>query len=142
MISKRYFLMGTASAMVTPDVFSSSSPVRSSTVLAGASLPPLGEAPDLQAWRHYLQQDFELIEGGKRWNVSLDDICSLDGTTGAQPTEQFVLGFVSKDPGRISSGLHSLTHANGQTATLYLTQSGQGTQQAMRAEFNLLQRLA
>ena len=138
MMNKRSFMVGAAGAMVGTDLLAC--PGRSAsmtTTTSAAFLPALGEASlGLQAWMAYLHQPFELAQQGR--SLTLRSLKLLDGE-GALPTQQFVLGFVGDEAqAALESGVYTLRHANGHSATLYLARVGTGLRPAMRADFNLL----
>lgn len=136
MINKREFLVGAAGAVAATQVLAATTPTTGS--LAADGLPLLAGSTGLAAWTPYLGQRFSLTDGHQRWTVTLDKAEALATADHQVRTEQFVLGFVNADSGRIPVGVHGLRHANGQGMLINLNDSGMQPQQALRAEFNLL----
>ena len=141
MINKRGFLLGAASAVAAPQVLAAAASPLAAGELAADGLPMLHNDPGLAAWRPYLGQAFALTDGRQTWQVTLNQAdARVPGELPAR-TEQFVLGFTrpGQGQGQIPAGVHALRHANGQGLLIHLADDGP---QAMRAEFNLLLRLA
>ena len=147
MMNKRSFLVGAAGALVAsqaPAFARASAPLSSSLTLSPTSsltLSPtaaLGEAPGLREWQAYVQQRFALVGGGslRLGHIELRDACHSGGSA----CEQFVLGFDNPGGRPVTAGIHTLRHANGQRASIYLEPTTRGEQQTLRAVFNLLPR--
>ena len=147
MMNKRSFLVGAAGALVAsqvPAFARASAPLSSSLTLSPTSsltsspTASLGEAPGLREWQAYVQQRFALVGGGslRLGHIEMHDDCHSGGSA----CEQFVLGFDNPGGHPVSAGIHTLRHANGQRASIYLEPTTRGEQQTLRAVFNLLPR--
>ena len=139
MMNKRSFLVGAAGALVAsqaPALARAPAPLSSSPT--SSLTAALGEAPGLREWQAYLQQRFALVGGGslRLGHIELRDACSSGGSA----CEQFVLGFDNPGGRPVPAGIHTLRHANGQRASIYLEPTTRGEQQTLRAVFNLLPR--
>ena len=141
MMNKRSFLVGAAGALVASQApafarASASAPLSSSLTLSPTA--SLGEAPGLREWQAYVQQRFALDDGGslRLGHIEMRDACSSGGSA----CEQFVLGFDNPGGRPVPAGIHTLRHANGQRASIYLEPTTRGEQQTLWAVFNLLPR--
>ena len=139
MMNKRSFLVGAAGALVASQAAAfarASAPLSSS--LTSSPTAALGEAPGLREWQAYVQQRFALVGGGslRLGHIEMRDACSSGGSA----CEQFVLGFDNPGGRPVPAGIHTLRHANGQRASIYLEPTTRGEQQTLRAVFNLLPR--
>lgn len=141
MMNKRSFLVGAVGAVIA-----SQAPALALTrgapaqPLASSPTTTLGEAPGLREWQAYAQERFALVGGGSLLlgGIEMRGACNSGNTA----CEQFVLGFVNPGGRPVAAGIHTLRHANGQQASIYLEPTAHGKHQTLRAVFNLLPRVA
>ncbi len=139
LMNKRRFLVSAGGAAALPWLLVS--PSSAALALPAGRLPALGDSAGLRHWQAYLHQRFDLEDSaGRTCELTLSALRNL--ASSGPVSEQFALSFTGEGSQPLSAGLYSLRHANGQVATLYLSEADDAGRPALRAEFNLLRQRA